>query len=112
MSNILNYRGYRGVVQYDADDGVLFGKIEGINALVTFEAETLEEVKPAFKEAVDNYLSFCKDNGIEPEKEFRGQFNVRVSPELHRQASLEASAENITLNKLVENALASYLKAQ
>lgn len=105
MNNILKYKDYRAIINYSAEDDVLFGKIEGINALVTFEAQSVDELKTAFHEAVDDYLIYCKDNGIEPEKEYKGSFNVRISPELHKLISIEAENEHISLNKYVENAL-------
>lgn len=112
MKDILRYKGYYTKVRFSAEDNILYGKIEGISSLILFEAENASEVEHAFHEAVDDYLLFCEDNGIEPEKEYRGQFNVRVSPELHKQASAEAAAEDITLNKLVENAIKMYLQSQ
>lgn len=112
MKDVLKYKGYFTKVRFSAEDNVLYGKIEGISSLVMFEAEKASDVERAFREAVDDYLAFCEDNGIEPEKEYRGQFNVRVSPELHKQAAAEAAAEDITLNKLVENALKLYLQSQ
>ena len=112
MKDILRYKSYYTKVRFSAEDNILYGKIEGISSLILFEAENASEVEHAFHEAVDDYLLFCEDNGIEPEKEYRGQFNVRVSPELHKQASVEAAAEDITLNKLVENALKMYLQSQ
>ena len=112
MKDILKYKGYYTKVRFSAEDNILYGKIEGISSLILFEAENASEVEHAFHEAVDDYLLFCEDNGIEPEKEYRGQFNVRVSPELHKQASVEAAAEDIPLNKLVENALKMYLQSQ
>lgn len=112
MNDVLKYKGYYTRVRFSSEDNVLYGKIEGISSLVMFEAERASEIEQAFHEAVDDYLVFCEDNGIEPEKDYRGQFNVRVSPELHKQASAEAAAENITLNKLVENALKLYLQSQ
>ena len=105
MDNILKYKDYRATINYSAEDNVLFGKIEGINALVTFEAENVDELHTAFREAVEDYLAYCRDNGIEPEKEYKGSFNVRISPELHKQISIKAEQENVSLNKYVENAL-------
>lgn len=105
MNNILKYKDYRATINYSAEDNVLFGKIEGINALVTFEAESVDELQSAFQEAVEDYLIYCKDHGIEPEKEYKGSFNVRISPELHKLISIEAEHEQISLNKYVENAL-------
>ena len=108
MSNVLKYRGYTAKINYSAEDNILFGKIEGIIALITFEAENVAEIATAFHDAVDDYLVYCDENGIEPEKEYRGQFNVRISPELHKSIVQQAMFEDISLNKYVENALAYY----
>ena len=109
MNNILTYKNYRAVINYSAEDNVLYGKIEGINALVTFEAENVSELKEAFAEAVEDYLDYCKDHGISPEKEYKGSFNIRISPELHKRISEEAESEHISLNKFIENALSRSL---
>lgn len=105
MNNILKYKDYRATINYSAEDNVLYGKIEGINALVTFEAESVDELQTAFHEAVDDYLIYCEEHGIEPEKEYKGSFNVRISPELHKMVSIEAENKHISLNKFVENAI-------
>ena len=111
MSNIIQYNGYRARINYSAEDKILYGKIEGIKALVTFEGESPAEVEEAFRESVDAYLALCEEQGISPEKEFKGCFNVRISPELHKTISCKAENENITLNKYVENALVYYQNA-
>lgn len=67
MSDILEYKGYTTKVKYSNEDNVFFGKIEGINSLVNFEAESADEVKDAFEEAVNDYLAFCKENNINNE---------------------------------------------
>ena len=82
MSNVIQYKGYFTNVEYSQEDQILFGKIEGIRDLVTFECENAGEVEQAFKEAVDDYLEFCEEEGKDPNKSFSGSFNVRVSPEL------------------------------
>lgn len=58
-----------------------------------------------FHQSIDNYLELCKQIGKNPEKEFRGSFNVRISPELHRKAALEAEKQKITLNQYVLRAI-------
>lgn len=98
----MKYKEYYASVLYDAEDQVLHGKIELINDLVTFEAERADEVEKAFHEAVDDYLEMCKALSKEPQKPFRGMFNVRISPELHRQAAIEALKAGISLNRLIE----------
>lgn len=99
--NVLKYKDYYTSVLYDAEDQVLHGKIEAINDLVTFEAERTDEVENAFHEAVDDYLEMCKALSKEPQKPYKGQFNVRINPELHRQAAIEALKAGISLNQLV-----------
>ncbi|MDM8549607.1 type II toxin-antitoxin system HicB family antitoxin [Desulfobacterales bacterium HSG2] len=107
MSNLMNYKNYYGSVEYSAEDEVFFGKIEFINDLVTFEATSVDELKKAFKESVEHYLRKCKEYNKEPQKAFKGRFNVRIKPELHKKASFVALKRQISLDKLVELAISS-----
>lgn len=108
--NILTYKGYSTRVEYSAEDGVLHGKIEGIADLVNFESETVEGVETAFHEAVDDYLAFCEDIGQEPDKEYKGTFNVRVDPKLHRKLDRAAHKEGVSMNQFIETALEEYIE--
>lgn len=108
--NILTYKGYSTRVEYSAEDGVLHGKIEGIADLVNFESESIEGVESAFHEAVDDYLAFCEDIGQEPDKEYKGSFNVRVTPKLHRELDRAAYKEGISMNQFIEAALENYME--
>ena len=101
----MEYKGYHASVEYSEADNVLYGTILGINDLITFEAESISDLKVAFEEAVDDYLATCAELGKEPEKEFKGQFNVRIAPNLHKRAALKASLQKIKLNKFVEHAI-------
>ena len=104
-NNILEYKGYYTRIEYSAEDHVLFGKIEGIKDLVTFECENLSNVEAEFHEAVDDYLSFCKDLGESPDKPYKGMFNVRIPPELHRKAAMAAEMSGETLNAFITKAI-------
>ena len=104
-NNILEYKGYYTRIEYSAEDHVLFGKIEGIKDLVTFECENLSNVEAEFHEAVDDYLSFCKDLGESPDKPYKGMFNVRIPPELHRKAAMAAEMSGETLNAFITEAI-------
>lgn len=108
MKNILEYKGYHTKVEVDLEDKILYGKIEGIRDLVNFESETLENFEKEFHFAVDDYLEFCKEVGKVPEKEYKGSFNVRISPELHRKIALLAFENNESLNQTVEKAIQAY----
>lgn len=106
MNDILEYKTYYGEVHFSAEDEVFYGKVIGINDLVTFEGSTVKELKKAFYEAVDDYLATCKQLGKEPEKTYKGSFNVRISSELHRQAARHAALRKMTLNDFVRYAIA------
>jgi len=62
----LTYKGYTTTVQYSEEDGVFFGKLEGISDLIYFESVKAEEINGSFHDAVDEYLEFCVCKNIEP----------------------------------------------
>lgn len=105
MKDVLKYKGFIGSVHFSTDDRVFFGKIEGINDLVTFEGTTVEELENGFYSMVDDHINDCTREGKMLEKSYKGSFNVRISPDLHRQASQIASVEGITLNQLIQRAI-------
>jgi len=102
MKNYLEYDDYIGTVNYSAEDGIFYGKIEGINDLVLFEGESVSDLKKGFKESVDDYLETCKELGKEPNKVYKGVFNVRVPSNIHKKLSLIASKNGLKLNELVK----------
>lgn len=107
--NLLHYKGYSAKPEYSVDDRTFYGVILGISDLVDFASDRADELENEFHRAVDDYLDFCREIGKEPQKEYKGTFNVRVSPELHRQAAMRAEEENVSLNRFVENALRNAL---
>ena len=112
MSSILEYKGYHATVEYDAEDDIFVGEVFGIADSLNFHGTSVEELKAMFRQSIDNYLELCKQIGKNPEKEFRGSFNVRISPELHRKAALEAEKQKITLNQYVLNAIEKSFKQE
>lgn len=102
--NHMEYKGYLGTVEYSADDHCLFGKLAFIRDLVNYEGETVAALEAAFKESVDSYLAMCARLGKKPNEPFKGTFNVRTSPELHRQAV--SAAGDMSLNAFVSQAIA------
>lgn len=108
--NTISYDGFTGTVNYSQEDGVFFGKIEGINGLVNFEGETVKKLETAFRSAVDDYKALCQEKGIEPLKQYSGMFNIRITPELHRQVASVAAKKRVSINKVVKTALDHYLE--
>lgn len=98
---MMEYKGYIGVTECDEEAAIIHGEVINTRDVITFQGESIAEVKKAFHESVDDYLAFCKARGEDPDKPFSGQFVTRVSPSLHRQASLAAAISGKSLNAWV-----------
>ncbi|STZ01310.1 Uncharacterized protein encoded in hypervariable junctions of pilus gene clusters [Moraxella lacunata] len=103
----MTYKGYVGEFELDNDDEMFYGKLIGINQLVTFEADNAHDLKQAFYDSVDDYLAFCDEREIEPDKPFKGSFNVRIDSELHRRAYM--ASRDSSLNAFVGQAISEKL---
>ena len=103
--NTLRYNGYIGTVCFSEKDGLFYGKIEGINSLINFEGDSVKSLTDAFHEAIDDYLLFCKENGIEPQKSYSGSLNVRLTPQIHSQVATLAKLSGITINAFIRRAI-------
>lgn len=112
MNNILEYKGYRTKIEYDVESNVLYGKIEGIRDLVNFEADDISAIEQEFHDAVDEYLAFCSETGKKPDKEYKGLFNVRISPQLHKKLAIDSFKTGESLNALVEKAIDMFLSTE
>ena len=111
MNNIMKYKGYWAEISYSDEDECFCGKIEGLkNDLISFEGETVKELKKDFKNAINNYLETCKELNKEPEKQCKGSLNVRLGVELHNKAKMKSIEQNISINELIKNAVVAYLK--
>lgn len=105
MTNTMIYKGYSARIEYDDEDGLFTGRIAGITDSVSFHADTVEDLRAAFHEAVDDYLETCTRIGKEPQKAYSGQVMFRISPEVHRKAALAAELSGKSLNQWAEEAL-------
>ena len=105
MINMLKYRGFLGSVLYSDEDETFHGRLEFIRDLVTYEGDDAKSLKRSFREAVDDYLQECEEDGRAPDMPFKGSFNVRPGRDLHRRAMLYARREGLTLNAVVTDAL-------
>ena len=112
MTDKLIFKDFIGTVHFSTKDSVFYGKIEGINDLVTFEGETVNELKKAFEESVKDYIELCKEVDKEPLKSFKGSFNVRIDPKLHSKAFKVASMNGKSLNQFVSDAIKKEVASQ
>lgn len=109
MKDMMAYKGYYGSVHYSDEDQIFHGKIEFIRSLVSYEGTDVKSLRTAFEEAVDDYLELCEKEGKKPEMPFKGSFNVRTGPDLHRRAVLFAKSKGTNLNAVITDALEKYL---
>jgi predicted HicB family RNase H-like nuclease len=105
---MMQYKGYIGKVEFDSDAGILHGEVVGIRDVVTFQGKSIDEVRQAFRDSVDDYLAFCRERGELPDKPRSGKFMVRVDSDLHRRLDMAAHLSGKSLNALV----AEFLKRQ
>jgi predicted HicB family RNase H-like nuclease len=105
MNDLLKYKDYFASVEYHAEDEVFYGKVLAITDLVSFEGASVKELKKAFKEAVEDYLEACQQLGKEPDKTYKGSFNVRIPAELHKEAALFAANKKVSLNDFIRSAI-------
>ena len=108
MKNVMEYKGYYAKIEYATEDRCFIGKVLGVADTLVFDGETVEELESMFRVCVDDYLDLCLEIGKEPDRAFKGSFNVRVTPEQHRRAALAAERQGISLNQYVSRALEAY----
>ena len=102
---MMEYKGYHAAVRYSDEDRMLVGEVIGINDTLGFHGSSVAELEEMFHQSIDNYLEMCKQTGKKPDKEYKGQFNIRIPAELHRAAVLYAKQRNISLNEFVTAAI-------
>ena len=112
MSNLLSYKNYNGTVEYSKEDNCLFGKVVGIKSLLSYEGDSVKELEQDFQNVIDEYLMDCKERNVEPEQPYKGTFNVRISPELHRNIAICAMEYGKSLNAAVEEAIGNMVEAR
>ena len=110
MNNVMRYKGYWAKIQFSEEDNCFWGEIEGINDSISFEGTTVEELRKDFEGAIDDYIDHCTRYGVEPQKQYSGSFNIRIDPELHREASILSKLKDISLNQFVERAIEKEVK--
>ncbi len=102
---MMKYKGYLGSVAYDDEAEVFYGSVLGIKDVVTFQGCSVDEIKQAFKDSVNDYLAFCEKRGEKPDKPYSGKFNLRIPPELHAKLDVTAKGNGESLNSFVTKTL-------
>lgn len=103
--NILSYKGYQGRFEYDPEADLFHGEVLHLADVITFQGRSIDEMKQALEDSVEDYLEFCARKGRQPEKPYSGRFNVRLTPEMHRRIASKAAEDGKSLNTWVAEVL-------
>jgi predicted HicB family RNase H-like nuclease len=105
MNEVLKYKGYHGSTEFSLEDDCLFGHLLGISDIITYEGNSVKEIKAAFKESVDDYVETCRKIGKAPQKPYSGKVMFRIDPQVHAKAALAAKLKGVSLNQWAEEVL-------
>ncbi len=109
--NTMMYKGYVGEIEYDDDCKVLSGTVINTRTVITFQGTYVDELNREYQLSIDDYLEWCKKDGIDPEKPYSGRINVRFKPNTHQRAAIKAKTLGMSLNSFIEKAVEDELKA-
>ena len=102
---MMQYNGYVARIEFDEEANVFYGEVVNIRDVITFQGKSVEELRRAFKDSVEDYLEFCAQRIEEPEKPFSGRFTVRLSPEQHRKVIIAAEKAGKQVDSWVADVL-------
>ena len=102
----LSYKGYVGSIEISDEDNCLYGKVLDLpkDTMISYEGNTVSELKEDFMGAVDDYLAYCKEEGITPRKSYSGSLNIRISPEIHSQIAILGKQAGVSTNAFIQSA--------
>jgi len=109
---MMEYKGYIGDVNFDSEAHLFHGEVMNTRDVITFQGKSVDELEKAFIDSVEDYIEWCKEDGVSPEKPYSGKFNLRLSPELHKEVAITAKKMKISINKFVEKAVVDELTLQ
>ncbi len=109
---MLKHKGYIGHIEFDDEAEIFYGEVINTRDVITFQGSSVKELKQEFINSVEDYLAFCAQRGEKPEKPFSGRFNLRLDPELHREAYTCAKQAGMSLNNWVANAIIHQAKSR
>lgn len=102
---MMTYKGYGASVRFDDEADLFHGEVTGLRDVVTFQGRTVDELRGAFRDSIDDYLEFCESRGETPDKPYSGRFLLRVDPLLHRRLVELSADEGESLNNWIASRL-------
>ena len=105
----MNYKGYIGKVSYDDEANIFHGEVINTKDVITFEGVSVEDLKQAFIDSIEDYIDYCEELGESPEKPFSGNLPLRISGELHREIYFKSKSEGLSINAWIKQKLQQQL---
>ena len=102
---MMEYEGYVAVFEFDPTIDAFHGEVANTVDTITFEGRSVDEIRTAFHESVDDYLELCEREGRRPDHPYSGTFSLRLGPKLHRAAAVAASSRGVSLNRFATDAI-------
>lgn len=108
----MEFKGYTGSVEYSPADRVFHGRIIGITDIITFEGTSVEALEKDFRDAVDDYLDMCAEDGVEPQRPYSGRFVLRLPPSIHGQVTAAARMAKTSMNGWIVETIQARLERE
>ena len=109
---MMSYKCYKGHFEYDEKADIFHGQIIGIRDVVTFQGRSIDELRQALKDSLDDYLEMCEQEGKSPDKPFSGKFSLHLSPELHSRVAQSAALTKKSINFWMTEAIENFFKQE
>ncbi len=106
---MMSYKGYTGNFKFDDRTEIFHGQVSGIRDVITFQGRSVDELKDALKDSIDDYLEMCEEEGKAPDKPFSGKFSLRLPPRMHAQVASAAALSNKSINAWIADTVANAL---
>ncbi|ARW47401.1 type II toxin-antitoxin system HicB family antitoxin [Acetobacter pasteurianus] len=106
MNNVMEIGGHRAVIQFDPEIEMFRGEFLGLNGGADFYADSVAGLQQEGEASLRVFMEMCAEKGIDPVKHYSGRFVVRLPEEVHARAVEIAAARGVSLNRLVQDALA------
>jgi predicted HicB family RNase H-like nuclease len=108
----MSYRGYKGYFEYDGKADIFHGQVIGIRDVITFQGRSIDDLKVALKDSIDDYLEMCEQEEKSPDKPFSGKFSLRLPPEVHSKVAQAAASSHKSINSWITDVVENNLEKQ
>ena len=99
--NTMTHDGFVATLEIDDEAGIIHGRVVNARAVLTFEGNTVSELREAFADTIADYRDWCRERGVEPEKPYSGTLSLRLPPVLHRRIAEAAAKADRSVNQFI-----------